>query len=86
MPIQGQLPAGAFLGQHRLQPEPRGEDRQVEVLHETPVPAPPPSQPHRPSALRGRGELARHPSCDRSCGRRRSLSGTPIDMSRNLGG
>lgn len=45
MPIQGQLPAGAFLGQHRLQPEPRGEDRQVEVLHETPVPAPPPANP-----------------------------------------
>lgn len=43
MPIQGQLPAGAFLGQHRLQPEPRGEDRQVEVLHETPVPAPEPT-------------------------------------------
>lgn len=61
MPIQGQLPAGAFLGQHRLQPEPRGEDRQVEVLHETPVPAPPPQPTPQAKCPSGEGRTGTAP-------------------------
>lgn len=97
MPIQSQLLAGAFIRQHRLEPEPRGEDRQVEVLRGTPVLLhPAPFSPHRANPTGqvplGGGEnwwyllSARRPGCDQSCRRQRSLSGTPADMSWEYGG